>query len=84
MYRLSCRRAKVSDWVISAMNSIGEKSIGFEDQTAETIDPEDLIEAPEHGKNGDGDIPELVGEDDVEDFDEAIRVLEEADLQDSF
>ena len=31
-YRLSFRRAKVPDWVITAMNSIGEKSIGFEDQ----------------------------------------------------
>ena len=35
-YRLSFRSAKLPDWVITA---IGEKSIGFEDQTAETIDP---------------------------------------------
>ena len=61
------------------MNSIGEKSIGFEDQTAETIDPgadigtgpypEDPIEAPEHGEIDEGDILELAGVDDVEEFD---------------
>ena len=34
-YRLSFRRAKVPDWVITAMNSIGEKSIGFEDDQRE-------------------------------------------------
>ena len=34
-YRLSFRRAKVPDWVITAMNSIGEKSIGFETSAKE-------------------------------------------------
>ena len=70
------------------------KVIGFEDQTEETIDPatetesgpnqEDPIEAYENGEDDWGDIPELVGEDDIEEFDEAIRVLEEADLQANF
>ena len=76
------------DWAITAMTSIGEKAIGFENQTEAAIDPvteieagrnpEDPIEAPET------DEDELVDDDDsIEEFDdEAIRVLEEAaDLQ---
>ena len=76
------------------MNSIGNKSIGFEDQTAETIDPgakiesgpnpKDPNEAPEQGENDEGDIHEFAGVDAVEEWDEAIRVLEEADLEDNF
>ena len=30
-YRLKFKRAVVPDWVISAMNSIGDRTIGFED-----------------------------------------------------
>ena len=35
-YRLNFRRAKVPDWVVTAMNSIGERAIGFEEETEET------------------------------------------------
>ena len=38
-YRLHFKRAKVPDWVITAMNSIGDATIGFEDSTEETTDP---------------------------------------------
>ena len=72
----------------------GEKVIGFEDQTEETIDPvteiesgpilEDPIGAHEHVEDDYGDVPELVGEDDVDEVNEAIRVIEEADLQGNF
>ena len=72
----------------------GEKVIGFEDQTEETIDPvteiesgpilEDPIGAHEHVEDDNGDVPELVGKDDVDEVNEAIRVLEEADLQGNF
>ena len=44
----------------------------------------DLLEAPVHCKGDWGDVPELVGVDDVKEFDEAIRVLKETDLQDNF
>ena len=93
-YRLNFRRAKVPEWVITAMNSIGEKSIGFEEETKETEDPGTLIEsgpdpedpigAQEHGEDDWGDIPEHVGEDDIDEVNEAIRVLEEADIQANF
>ena len=32
-YRLKFKRAKVPEWVITAMNSIGDKTIGFEDDS---------------------------------------------------
>ena len=38
-YRLNFRRAKVPEWMITAMNSIGEKLIGLEEETKETEDP---------------------------------------------
>ena len=38
-YRLHFKRAKVPDWVTTAMNSIGDATIGFEDSTEETTDP---------------------------------------------
>ena len=79
------------EWVITAMNSIGEKSIGFEEGTKVTEDPgtliesgpdpEDSIGAQEQGEDDWGDIPEHVGEDDIDEVNEAIRVLEEADIQ---
>ena len=69
----------------------GEKSIGFEEETEETEDPgtgigigpdpEDPIEAQEHGENGWGDVLALVGEVDIDKVNEAIRVLEEAGIQ---
>ena len=93
-YRLNFQRAKVPEWVITAMISIGEKVIGFEDQAEEIIDPvteiesgpilEDPTGAHEHVEDDYGDVPELVGEDDVDEVREAIRVLEEADLQGDF
>ena len=70
-YRLNFQRAKVPEWVITAMSSMGEKVIGFEDQAEETIDPvaeiesgpilEDPIGAHEHVEDDYGDVPELVG-----------------------
>ena len=90
-YRLNYRRAKVQDWAITAMSNIYEKPIGFEDQTAETNDPatgiasgpnpEELIEAQEPGENDWDDVSELIGEDDMEESDEASRVLEEANIR---
>ena len=72
-YRLNFQRAKVPEWVITAMSSIGEKVIGFEDQAEETIDPDY------------GDVPELVDEYDAVEVNEANRVLERlADLQANF
>ena len=41
----------------------------------------DPIEAQENIEDDYGDVPELVDEDDVDEVDEASRVLEEADLQ---
>ena len=38
-YRFHFKRAKVPDWVTTAMNSIGDATIGFEDSTEETTDP---------------------------------------------
>ena len=42
-YRLHVRRAKVPEWVITAMNNIGEASIGFEDSTEEPTDPRAML-----------------------------------------
>ncbi len=93
-YRLSFRRAKVPDWVITAMNSIGEKSIGFEDQregteTTETrlIDegiPEGPQEHPEYVENDAEDHLEQFEGDNVDELNDAIRVLEEDELQIDF
>ena len=77
-YRLNFLRAKVSDWMITAMNSIGEKSIGFEDQGEEIVEAEAQIESgpnlgdPERA-SGDaeqdwGDIPAAGGEHEVEEL----------------
>ena len=56
--------------------------IGFEDQAEKTIDPvaeiesgptlEDPIGAHEHVEDDYGDVPKLVGEDDVDEVNEAI------------
>ena len=93
-YRLSFRRAKVPDWVITAMNSIGEKSIGFEDQREETettetrlIDegvPEGPQEHPEYVENDVEDHLEQFEGDNVDELNDAIRVLEEDELQIDF
>ena len=82
------------DWVITAMSNIGENSIGFEEQSEETEypgtemgsgpNPEDTIVAQENGEDDMGDIPGLVGEDDIDEFNEAVRVFEEADHQANF
>ena len=42
------------EWVVSAINSTGEKSTGFEEETEETEDPGTGIGIgpdPEHGEN---------------------------------
>ena len=93
-YRLNFQRVKVPEWVITAMSSIGEKVVRFEDQAEETIDPvieiesgpilEDRIGAHEHVEDDYGDVPELVGGDEVDEVNGAIRVIEEADLQANF
>ena len=93
-YRLSFRRAKVPDWVITAMNSIGEKSIGFEDQhegteTNETrlIDedvPEGPQDHPEYVENDAEDHLEQFEGDNIDDLNDVIRVLEEDGLQIDF
>ena len=93
-YRLSFQGAKVPEWVIIMVSPNGEKVIMYEDQAEETIYPvteiesgpilEDPIGAQEHMEDDYGDVPEHLGEDDIEEVDEAIRVLEKADLQANF
>ena len=41
-YRLKFKRATVPEWVVIAMNSIGDKNIGFEDEAG----AEDLTTVP--------------------------------------
>ena len=45
-YRLKFKRAKVPEWVITAMNSIGDKTIGYEDDsgTEGAIEPTETLE----------------------------------------
>ena len=74
-YSRSFRRAKVLEWVITAMNAIGEASISFEDSTEEPTDPrtmlrggsdpEDPIEAAENAVQDWEDVPN--GYEDLED-----------------
>ena len=90
-YRLHFKRAKVPDWVTTAMNSIGDATIGFEDSTEETTDPGagligesnpgDPNEATEDVVQDWEDAPANYGDLEVGELDEAIRVLEEADYQ---
>ena len=87
-YRLKFKRATVPEWVIIAMNSIGDKSIGFEDEAG----AEDQTDIPATGELGndvglleDIDIDQEADPDEQDNYgageiDEAIRVLEEADL----
>ena len=70
-YRLSFRRAKVPEWVITAMNTIGEASFGFGDSTEEPTysgamlrggsDPEDPREATETAVQDLEDVPDCRG-----------------------
>ena len=83
-YRLKFKRATVPEWVIIAMNSIGDRSIGFEEEPEGALgDPGD-IEPPrlEHDDE-EVEIQEEHAEEDrgydAPEFDEAIRILEEAD-----
>ena len=87
-YLPNFQRGKVPEWVITAMSSIRENLIGFEDHSAEIRNgaiPEDPIEAHEHMEDDYGDVPELVDEYDAVEVNEANRVLERlADLQANF
>ena len=90
-YRLHFKRAKVPDWVTTAMNSIGDATIGFEDSTEETTDPgAGLIGESDPGDPNEDtenvvqdweDAPANYGDLEVGELDEAIRVLEEADYR---
>ena len=87
-FRLKFKPATVPEWVIIAMNSIGDKSIGFEDKAG----AEDQTDIPATGKLGndvglleDIDIDQEADPDEQEnhgsgEIDEAIRALKEADL----
>ena len=77
--------------MITAMNNIGEASIGFEDSTEEPIDPraelrggadpEDPREATETAEQDWEEALDSYGDLEVEEVNGAIRVLEEADYQ---
>ena len=83
-YRLKFKRATVPEWVIIAMNSIGDRSIGFEEESEGVLEDTGDIEPPrlEHDDE-EVEIQEEHAEEDrgydVPEFDEAIRILEEAD-----
>ena len=80
-------RAKVPEWVITAMNSIGDKTIGFEDDsgTEGAIEPTETLEVGQlEGLAEDDEIDQeanFEGPDgpDIDELDDAIRVLERAD-----
>lgn len=82
-YRLQFRRAIVPEWVISALNAIGDRTIGFEDESImePVVDfgpemahtPADL-QGP--GESSDDEPVGDLGEDGNEELNEAIRVLE--------
>ena len=86
-YRLKFKRAVVPDWVISAMNSIGDRTIGFEDDSGGgdmAIEPEPLEVGPRAGLEKDDDVDQEepsadLEEHDIDELNDAIRVLEEAD-----
>ena len=87
-YRLNFRRAKVPDWVVTAMNSIGERAIGFEEETEETMElvtqptiEDGPTEGEEHEEQDQDELQEAHGDINADEFNEAIRILEEADHQ---
>ena len=86
-YRLKFKRATVPEWVIIAMNSIGDQSIGFEDEagaedltnipaTGELSHVVGLLEDIEIDQEADPEEQEIYGAGEIDD---AIRALEEAE-----
>ena len=83
-YRLKFKRAIVPEWVVSAMNSIGDGIIGFEEESSELLahneGQEIILNAPIR-PNDPTDEVEPGPDDDLDNYgidelDEAIRVLE--------
>ena len=89
-YRLKFKRAVPPEWVIIAMNSIGDRNIGFEEESeiegAELLP--DVVEVGQDiGLEENIDInqenePANLEEGHIDELDEAIRVLENADTYD--
>ena len=85
-YRLQFRRAIVPEWVTAAMNAIGDRNIGFEDESVEEpvldISPE-MAHPPadlqDHGETSEDEAMEGIDEHGNGEMDDAIRVLELAE-----
>ena len=85
-YRLQFRRAIVPDWVISSLNAIGDRAIGFEDEHVEepavNINLEEAHIPTVLQDPGEDEEEEPAGDGDEhgnEDLHDAIRVLEQAE-----
>ena len=93
-YRLKFVRNTVPEWVITAMNSIGDRAIGFEDDNEGDLTPKTRpiaqdteADIEDHGDEEGplaDELLEHIEQAEVDDINEALRIIDDTALEDAF